>query len=553
MKVPLALVGAELPGGLKIKKSKIRGETSEGMLCSARELEMGGDHSGILALSPDAPVGRPVREVLRRARRPVRAGRSVQPSRPSVRLGHGARAVRRLRRAARGGPAPRFDARVQAGGTFKVTVEDPQGCARYLAQVVRGITIAPSPAWLSERLERAGMRPINNVVDVTNYVMLEMGQPLHAFDLDTLEGPAIVVRRAHAGEPLTTLDGRERKLTPEHLVIADARRATGLAGTMGAEFVEVTAKTTNLLLEAAWFDPVRVQRMVSDHGLMSEAARRFGRGVDPALAPAAMARALALFTELAGGRLDGAATEVSARPFTPLELELRPARAMRLLGARIARDRMAKDLEAAGFGVTDTGGGGDETPLVVTVPTRRRDVTGETDLIEEVGRSFGYDRLPDVPLTTGGSVGTRSDERRLRDRRARGADRPRLHRVPDRLARRSNTPGEDLAARAHRRAAARHRAQSGGARDVGIAIGPRVGARARRRPQPAARRGRAAPVRGRQGVPCAPGERATGRAVRGVRAGRRLALRRGLGRRAGGDRFLRGERSVGGVPRASRR
>ena len=415
MKVPLALVGAELPGGLKIKKSKIRGETSEGMLCSARELEMGGDHSGILALAPDAPVGRPVREVF--GEPDVLFELDVPYNRPDLLCVSG---LARELSAAYGvplAPAPlaRFDARVPTGGTFKVTVEDPQGCARYLAQVVRGVTIAPSPAWLAERLERAGMRPINNVVDVTNYVMLELGQPLHAFDLDTLEGPAIVVRRAHAGEPLTTLDGRERKLTPEHLVIADARRATGLAGTMGAEFVEVTAKTTNLLLEAAWFDPVRVQRMVSDHGLMSEAARRFGRGVDPALAPAAMARALALFQELAGGRLDGAATDVAARPFTPLEIELRPARAMRLLGARIARDRMAKDLEAAGFGVTDPGGG-DETPLVITVPTRRRDIAIETDLVEEVGRSFGYDRLPDVPLTTGGSVGTRPDERRLRDR-----------------------------------------------------------------------------------------------------------------------------------------
>ncbi len=418
MKVPLALVGAELPGGLKIKRSKIRGETSEGMLCSARELELGGDHSGILALKDDAPVGRPVREVF--GEPDVLFEIEVPYNRPDLLCISGL--ARELAAAydlpVLAAPGARFGGRVLTGGTFPVTVEDPAGCARYLAQVVRGITIAPSPAWLAERLERAGMRPINNVVDVTNYVMLEMGQPLHAFDLDTLEGPAIVVRRARAGELLTTLDGRERKLTTEHLVIADKGRATGLAGTMGAEFVEVTASTTSLLLESAWFDPVRVQRMVSDHGLMSEAARRFGRGVDPGLAPAAMARALGLFAELAGGRLDGAATEVSARASVPLELELRPARATRLLGAKIGRDRMAKDLAAAGFGVTDPAAGdaAGDLPLVITVPTRRRDVTTETDLVEEVGRAFGYDRLPDVPLTTGGSVGTRPDDRRLRDR-----------------------------------------------------------------------------------------------------------------------------------------
>jgi phenylalanyl-tRNA synthetase beta chain len=304
-----------------------------------------------------------------------------------------------------------------------VTIEDPEGCPRYLAQVVRGVTIAPSPPWLVERLERTGMRAINNVVDVTNYVMLEMGQPLHAFDLDTLDGPAIVVRRARAGEKLTTLDDKERALTGEHLVIADRARATGLAGTMGAAFVEVTAGTTNLLLEAAWFDPVRVQRMVADFGLMSEAARRFGRGVDPALAPAAMARALALFGELAGGKLDGPATDVRHARVAPLELELRPARATRLLGMRVSRARMFKDLTASGLAVADplgAGGAGEEepaeTPLIVTVPTRRRDLTAEVDLIEEVARGAGYDRLPEVPLTTGGSVGERPAQRRLEDR-----------------------------------------------------------------------------------------------------------------------------------------
>ncbi len=420
-KYPLAMIGAELPGGVKIKRSKIRGEVSEGMLCSARELELGGDHSGIYELPAGAVVGRPVREVF--GPPDVVFDLDVPYNRPDLLCVSG---MARELAAAFGlpvapGPLARFDARVATGGGFPVTVEDAEGCPRYLAQVVRGVTIAPSPAWLVERLERAGMRAINNVVDVTNYVMLEMGQPLHAFDLDTLAGPAIVVRRARPGEPLTTLDGKERKLTPEHLVIADRARATGLAGTMGAEFVEVSASTRNLLLEAAWFDPVRVQRMVADHGIMSEAARRFGRGVDPNLAPAAMARALALFAELAGGALDGPATEVGRGALAPLSIELRPARATRLLGMKIARDRMVKDLVAGGLVVADPAQGpgaaaSDDVPLVVTVPTRRRDLLIEVDLVEEVARGAGYDRLPEVPLTTGGAVGERAEERRLEDR-----------------------------------------------------------------------------------------------------------------------------------------
>jgi phenylalanyl-tRNA synthetase beta chain len=425
MKVPLALVGAELPGGLKIKRSKIRGAVSEGMLCSARELELGGDHSGILALRDDAPVGRPVREMF--GEPDVVLDVEVAYNRPDALCMAGiAREVAaafELPLSPSGsavGPWARFDATVATGGPFPVRVEDPVGCPRYLAQVVRGVKIGPSPVWLQERLERAGMRPISNVVDATNYVLLEMGHPLHAFDLAKLAGPEIVVRRAKPGEKMTTLDGKDRVLSSEHLVIADRDQPTVIAGVMGAAHVEVTDATTDLLLEAAWFDPVRIQRAVSDHGILSEAARRYGRGVDPALAPAAMARALELILELAGGRLDGPATDAKARSFEPLELELRPAHAARLLGARIGRDRMARDLAALGFGVVDTApGGGDdgagELPLVVTVPTRRRDVTREVDLIEEVARAFGYDRLPDVPLVSGGAVGDRPAERRLKD------------------------------------------------------------------------------------------------------------------------------------------
>ncbi len=417
MKAPVALVGAELPGGFRIKKSKLRGEVSEGMLCSARELERGGDHTGILSLREDAPVGRPVREIF--GDPDVLLDVEVPYNRPVLLCISGL--ARELSAAFEiplaDAALARFDLTMPVGGAFPVAIEDPVGCPRYMAQVIRGVRVAPSPAWLAERIEHAGMRPINNVVDVTNYVMLEMGHPLHAFDLAALDGPAIVVRRAGPGEPMTTLDGKLRRLSSEHLVIADRSRPTVIAGVLGADFVEVREGTIDLLLEAALFDPVRIQRVVSDQGIMSEAARRYGRGVDPALSPAAMARATGLIEELAGGRRDGLATDVRARAFEPLDIELRPAHVARLLGARPGRDRLRTDLTWLGFKVADPiegANGHDDVPLIVTVPTRRRDVTGTVDLIEEAGRAFGYDKLPDVPLVTGGSVGTRTPERRLR-------------------------------------------------------------------------------------------------------------------------------------------
>ncbi|MEO6462687.1 MAG: YtpR family tRNA-binding protein, partial [Candidatus Eisenbacteria bacterium] len=262
MKVPVALVGAELPGGLKIRKSKIRGATSEGMLCSARELEIGGDHSGILDLRADAVVGRPVRELFGEPDAILDV--EVAYNRPDVLSIAGL--AREIAAACEltllPAPAARLEARVATGGAFAVKVEDPEGCPRYMAQAIRGVQVGPSPAWLAERIERAGMRPVNNVVDVTNYVLLELGHPLHAFDRAKLAGDRVVVRRARPGETLTTLDGKVRTLTGEHLMIADATRSTCIAGVMGALDVEVTAATTDLVLEAAWFDPFRIQRAV---------------------------------------------------------------------------------------------------------------------------------------------------------------------------------------------------------------------------------------------------------------------------------------------------
>ena len=398
MRVPVALPGAALPGGLTIKESQIRGQVSQGMLCSARELELSDDHAGILALAGDAPAGQPLAEAL--GTRPdtvieleVHYNRPDVLSMAGVALELAAALGRELRPEAR----LRLAGQVAVGGSFPVRLEDPEGCPRYLGTVVRGVRIGPSPRWLAERLERAGVRPLYNVVDVTNYVLVELGQPLHAFDLGKLAGPEIRVRRAQPGELLRTLDGKERPLTGEHLVIADRDRAVALAGLMGGSDSEVTDATRDILLEAACFDPYRVQSAANGLGLMTEASRRFGRGCDPNLPPVATARALELLREVAGGEPELPVSEAAARAFAPLELALSPARARALLGAEIPTADMRRYLEALGF--TARG----EDPITVTVPTRRRDIAEPVDLIEEIGRSYGLENLPDVPAGAGAS------------------------------------------------------------------------------------------------------------------------------------------------------
>jgi phenylalanyl-tRNA synthetase beta chain len=403
MRVPVALPGAVLPGGHTIGTSKIRGELSEGMLCSGRELEISDDHQGILGLAPDAPIGRPLAEALGVASDTV-LDLEVHYNRPDVlsvagvALELAAALGRELRPEARG----RLAAPLATGSTFPIHLEDPEGCPRYLGAVVRGVRVGPSPRWLAERLERAGVRPLNNVVDVTNYVLLELGQPLHAFDLARLAGPEIRVRRAHAGERLRTLDGKERILSGEHLVIADRERAVALAGLMGGADSEVTDATRDLLLESAYFQPFRVQVAANGLGLMTEASRRFGRGLDPNLPPAAAARALALLSELAGGTPELPAGEAATARFEPLTLSLDPRRARALLGAEISSEDMKTHLGRLGFAARTAGAGGDAA-LEVTVPTRRRDIGEAVDLVEEIGRSFGLENLPDVPAGAGAS------------------------------------------------------------------------------------------------------------------------------------------------------
>ena len=277
---------------------------------------------------------------------------------------------------------------VESGETIDVDLQDPELCPRYCAQVFE-VRIGSSPAWLAERLEAAGVRPINNIVDVTNYVMLEMGQPMHAFDAARLDGGRLVIRRAAAGEPLTTLDGVERRLDADMLVIADARRATAVGGVMGGSTSEIHAGTTKMVLESAYFQPASVRRTSKKLGLKTEASTRFERGGDIQAPPAGIARAAALFEKIGAGRAIGPIVDRYPSPRAAVTVTLRAARITRLLGQAVPSENVPGLLEPLGFALGPTTDG-----WRVTVPSWRVDVSREADLIEEVGRHFGFDRIP---------------------------------------------------------------------------------------------------------------------------------------------------------------
>jgi phenylalanyl-tRNA synthetase beta chain len=292
-------------------------------------------------------------------------------------------------------PAPELRSAQRAGEAagVRVSIEDPEACPRYLAAVVRGVKIAPSPEWLATRLRAAGLRPINNVVDATNYVLHEVGQPLHAFDLSRVGGGEIRVRRAAGGEAIRTLDGVERTLDPEVLVIADAERPVAIAGVMGGAESEVTDGTTDLLIECALFEPLRVRRAARSFGLSTDASYRFERGVDPELQPIALRRVLHLIVATAGGEVEAEALDVCPEPYTRPVLELRAARAQSLLGVALDDAEIASLLEPIGFRVLERG-----EVMRVEVPGFRPDVTREVDLIEEIARRRGYDSFPEALL-----------------------------------------------------------------------------------------------------------------------------------------------------------
>ncbi len=300
----------------------------------------------------------------------------------------------------------------EPGSAAAVAIEAPDLCRRYSARVVRGVRVAPSPAWLRARLESIGQRTINNVVDATNFVLWELGHPLHAFDLDRLQEKRIVVRVARAGERLTTLDGVERTLASEMLVIADARQPVALAGIMGGGSSEISGTTRDVLIESAWFDPVSVRRTARALGLRTDASQRFERGADPEGTLPALDRAAALLIEIAGGRAGGPPLDLYPRPLPSRVVRLRPSRARALLGLDLGEGPMREALVRREFAVTASG----PDLWVVAVPSFRRDIDREVDLIEEISRHRGYDAIPSrLPLLPAARGGGRGDaDRRVR-------------------------------------------------------------------------------------------------------------------------------------------
>lgn len=398
---PFAPIGSSLPGGVSIRRAKLRGEASEGMLCSARELGLGRDAAGLMTLHGDFTPGANFVETL--GLDDVRLVLDVTPNRPEL-LSHLGVAREVAPEGVAGVQLPIFSGADESPftlsrtelegevGGVRVVIEDPAGCPRYTAAVIRGVRVAPSPEWLAGRLRAVGLRPINNVVDATNYVLHEVGQPIHAFDLARLSGPEIRIRKAAAGESMRTLDGGERTLVAGELVIADAERAVALAGVMGGENSEVGEATTDLLIEVALFEARAVRRTARRLGLSTDASYRFERGVDPEGLPRALTRVVQLITAVAGGRAEPVAIDLNPISFAPSLMELRPSRVRQILGVELAAGEAASLLREIGFGVEE----GD--PLRVTVPGYRPDVTGEIDLIEEIARRRGYESFPEALL-----------------------------------------------------------------------------------------------------------------------------------------------------------
>jgi len=392
--VAVAIPGAVMPGGQKLGKATLRGVESFGMVLSESELELSEESDGILVLGDDLLAGTAVVDVLPPPGTILEL--ELTPNRGDCLGIYGiAREVHAITGAALHDldtALPPEDGAGEVGDYVSLRVEAPDLCPRYMARVLLDVQVGPSPDWMVRRLEAAGMRSINNVVDVTNYVMLLTAQPLHAFDLDRLAGPAIVVRRAGEGEPITTLDGQQRTLTGEHLVIADAEKPAVVAGIFGAEFAEVHAGTTRVLLEAATFDGPSIISTSLGLGLRTESSARFEKGQPTDLPPVAMSIACRLLHELAGAALVPGVLDERAPEQAPAAITLRHARVAAILGTDIASAESAEILERLGCAVDR----GDDAHVVGVPWWRTADLVREIDLIEEVGRVHGLDRIPAV-------------------------------------------------------------------------------------------------------------------------------------------------------------
>jgi phenylalanyl-tRNA synthetase beta chain len=401
-KVPLILPGNTLPAKpgaapVTIKAGKIRGVESQGMLCSPDELGLPDAIEGLLILRPDAVVGQPFAEYLGRQGSDVVYDLEITPNRPDWNSVIG---IAREISALTGNPlrlpevqiAPSHLAGEPTEKLLALRILEPELCWRYTARIVRGVKIGPSPAWLRSTLEKAGLRSINNVVDVTNFVMLEIGQPLHAFDYHLLGGhPAIVVRRAADGEKFVTLDGKERLLTSQTLLIADENKAVALAGIMGGQNSEIQSSTADVLIESACFQPQNIRGTSKKLELRTDSSYRFERGADPGICDWASRRAAQLILETAGGLLLDPSIDAFPAPPAPKEISLHCEKTNELLGVEIAPDAQIQFLQRLGLECVHS------APPTFRIPTFRVDLKAEADLIEEIGRLFGVEKIPATP------------------------------------------------------------------------------------------------------------------------------------------------------------
>ncbi|MDM8524819.1 phenylalanine--tRNA ligase subunit beta [Desulfococcaceae bacterium HSG8] len=390
MFAPLALPGTVFPDGTVLEKSVIRGQTSEGMLCSEAELCLGSDQSGLMSLDPALPAGAGLADALGLQDKVFELG--LTPNRPDCLSIIGiAREVAAIQNTGIKYPESGIsDAGDEISGRASVTIDAPDHCPRYAARLVENIKIGPSPFWLQEKLMSVGLRPISNIVDITNFVMMEMGQPLHAFDFDRLAGHRIVVRTAAEGETFTTLDDKERALSSHMLMICDGERSVAVGGVMGGLNSEIEDNTTNVLIESAYFSPVSIRKTSKKLGLSTDASYRFERGVDPGGTVKALNRAAQLMVEIGGGRLvDGLIDEHPKKITSPsISLDIRDAN--RVLGTALDQDEAEALLKSIEFEVEKT----DADNLLITPPSFRVDVSRPADLMEEIARLSGYNGIP---------------------------------------------------------------------------------------------------------------------------------------------------------------
>jgi phenylalanyl-tRNA synthetase beta chain len=402
--VGVALPGAVLPNGLELERRKVRGEASDGMILAEDEVQLGTDHAGIMLLPNGIEPGTPLADVLPLTDTVLEL--ETSHNRPDLLAVYGiAREVAALFDVELS-PPPGTDPQPDGNETLDITIEDFEACPRYIGRLFRGVAIGPSPVWLKARLLAAGMRPISNVVDITNYVMLALGNPLHAFDYAKLAGGRIVVRRARSGEELRTLDGVQRKLEPYDLMIADAERSVALAGIMGGEETEIGEATTDVLLEAANFEPYTIFRTSERLRLRTEGSNRWEKGVDPYLAERAAKLATQLIVDLIGANWVGHADINAGLPALPV-VRFRPQRTDAVVGIETPAEEQHAILRRLGFSVEEE---------QVTVPTwRARDVTREIDVVEEVAR-FKLDQVPGRLPTRQAMFGRLSKHQRVRRR-----------------------------------------------------------------------------------------------------------------------------------------